>query len=167
MKEFITRTIDFFYPPFRKIMPLQTFRYAACGGGNALFGLVTFTIGYKIVFAQRVVDLGFFAFEPYSAALFLSSAITFLIGFILNKYVVFTASYLRGRIQLFRYFLSFAFNLVINYGMLKLLVEILQQDPVLSQVITIALVITISYFTQRHFTFRIKQEGTPNFTDIE
>lgn len=167
MKQLITATIDFFYPPFRRVMPLQTFRYAACGGGNALFGLITYFIGYQFIFARRIFDLGFFAFEPYSAALFLSSALTFIIGFILNRYVVFTTSNLRGRIQLFRYFLSFSFNLVINYGMLKLLVEILHWDAMLSQVITIALVIGISYFTQRHFTFRVKKDGLAEFTELE
>jgi putative flippase GtrA len=167
MKHYITAIIDFFYPPFRKIMPLQTFRYAACGGGNALFGLFTYIIGYQYVFAQQVFDFGFFAFKPHIAALFLSSTITFIIGFVLNRYVVFTESYLRGRIQLFRYFLSFAFNLVVNYGMLKLLVELMHWNALVSQVITIALVISISYFTQRHFTFRIKKEGIPEFTDLE
>ncbi len=167
MKQFITGIIDFFYPPFRKIMPLQTFRYAACGGGNALFGLLTYFIGYRYIFAENIFDIGFFAFEPHSAALFLSSAITFIIGFILNRYVVFTTSNLKGRIQLIRYFMSFAFNLIINYGMLKLLVEVLGWDAMLSQVITISLVIGISYFTQRHFTFRVKKDGAAEFSKLE
>ena len=135
-------------------MPLQTFRYAACGGGNALFGLITYFIGIEYIFI-------------HNAALFLSSTITFIIGFILNRFVVFTTSNLRGRIQLFRYFLSFSFNLIINYWVLKLLVEILHWDAMLSQVITIALVIGISYFTQRHFTFRVKKDGMAELTDLE
>jgi putative flippase GtrA len=157
MKHALTSAIDFFYPPFKKVMPLQTFRYAACGGGNALFGLLVFTIGFEHIFARRNFDLGFMVFEPYSAALLLSSTITFIIGFLLNKYVVFTSSYLRGRVQLFRYFLSFTFNLFLNYGLLKLLVEMLHLDPVLSQVISICVVIGVSYLTQRHFTFRMKK----------
>ncbi len=148
-------------------MPLQTFRYAACGGANALLGLITFYIGYRFIFAEQVVDLGFIAFEPHSAALITSSAITFFIGFILNRYVVFTTSNLRGRIQFFRYFLSFSFNLIINYFLLKLLVEKLFVDAMLGQVITIAVVIAISYFTQRHFTFRVKKDGAAQFTELE
>jgi putative flippase GtrA len=70
---------------------------------------------------------------------------------------VFTSSYLRGRVQLFRYFLSFTFNLFLNYGLLKILVEMLHLDPVLSQVISICVVIGVSYLTQRHFTFRVKK----------
>ncbi len=148
-------------------MPLQTYRYAFCGGANAAFGLLTYFIGYRFLFAGRIFDMGFFAFKPHIAALFLSSTITFIIGFLLNRYVVFTTSYLRGRIQLFRYFLSFAFNLVFNYLMLKLLVEALHMDAVLSQVITIVLVIAISYLTQKHFTFRVKQDGNAEFSELE
>lgn len=167
LKQVITNIIDSFYPPFRKLMPLQTFRYAACGGGNAAFGLLTYFVCYQYVFAGKVFNFGFYAFEPHVAALFVSSAITFIIGFVLNRYVVFTGSYLKGRIQLFRYFLSFSFNLIVNYAMLKLLVEVLNWHAVLSQVITIGLVIVISYFTQRHFTFRVKKDGHAEFTDLE
>lgn len=148
-------------------MPLQTFRYAACGGGNALLGLITYFIGITYLFPHKIVDLGFYVFKQHVAALFLSSSITFLVGFILNRFVVFTSSYLRGRIQLFRYFLSFGFNLIINYWLLKLLVEKLLLDPLLSQVITIVLVIGISYFTQRHFTFRVKKNGAAEFTELK
>lgn len=167
MKELISSVINFFYPPFQKFMPLQTFSYAACGGGNALLGLITFYIGYRFVFAEQVVDFGFIAFEPHSAALIVSSFITFIVGFILNRYVVFTTSNLRGRIQFFRYFLSFSFNLIINYFLLKLLVEKLHIDAMLGQLITIAVVIAISYFTQRHFTFKVKKDGAAEFTELK
>lgn len=148
-------------------MPLQTFRYAACGGGNALLGLITYSIGFHFIFARTVFDLGFFAFEPYSAALFFSSAITFILGFILNRYVVFTTSYLKGRIQLFRYFLSFTFNLFLNWILLKLFVKNLGWDEMISQVISISIVILVSYFTQRHFTFRIKKDGHAELSNLE
>ncbi len=167
MKELITRLIDFFYPPFRKMMPLQTFRYAACGGGNAVFGLITYFIGYQYIFDGTVFDLGFYAFKPHTAAVLLSSFITFLVGFILNRYIVFVESNLRGRIQLFRYFLSFTFNLLVNIALLKLLVEVLHVHPLISQMITILIVIAISYLTQRHFTFRVNKDGSTSLSELE
>lgn len=148
-------------------MPLQTFRYAACGAGNALLGLIIYVIGYQYIFAGTDFHFGFYAFKPHVAALFLSSSINFIVGFVLNRYVVFTSSYLRGRIQLFRYFLSFSFNLFFNYGMLKLLVEVLHWNPLISQVVTIILVIGISYFTQRHFTFRVKKDGHAELSNLK
>ena len=41
-KDRIIAFIDFFYPPFRKLMPEQTFRYAACGGANTVLGLTIY-----------------------------------------------------------------------------------------------------------------------------
>lgn len=154
MKNFLTDSIDLFYPPFKNVVTLQTFRYAACGGANTFLGLSNFYIGFYYIFNEKYFDVGFFVFEPHSAALLLSSTITFIIGFLLNKFVVFTDSYLRGRVQLFRYFLSFLFNVVVNYFMLKLLVELWNWNVMLSQVLTIIFVIGLSYVSQKHFTFR-------------
>ncbi|MEI8054261.1 MAG: GtrA family protein [Bacteroidota bacterium] len=156
MKHNISNFIDIFYPPFRRIMPIETYRYAACGGINTLLGLFNYYISYHYIFNKVVFDLGFFAFKPHMAALFFSGIISFLLGFLLNKYVVFTGSNLKGRIQLFRYFLSFAFNLFFNYLMLKFLVEFMGQPAFFSQLITTVLVIAISYFSQKYFTFKVK-----------
>ncbi len=164
MRNGIIRVIDFFYPLFRRLMPLQTFRYAACGGFNVLLGFVIFTVLFHLLAPYGVVRLAAGAFEPYSVSLFLSSATVFCVGFLLNKYVVFTASNLRGRIQLFRYFLSFISNLAINYVLLKFLIVYLGLYPVLAQVIVTAILVVLSYFTQQYFTFRVKEgeEGVRN-----
>ena len=154
MKHKVISVLDYFYPPFSRLMPIQTFRYAACGGANTFLGLCIYAFSLKYIFNNEIFHFGLSAFKPHNAALFLSSCIVFIIGFILNKYVVFVGSYLRGRIQLFRYFLSFFFNLVINYFLLKLLVEGLHWDPLLSQVITTCIIIAISYLTQKHFSFK-------------
>jgi hypothetical protein len=154
MKQTVTSFIDFFYPPFKKWMPLVTFRYAACGGGNTLMALAIYSIGYHHVFNKSNFNLGLITFKPHIAALFLASTFSFSIGFFLNKYVVFVESNLRGRVQLFRYFLSFAFNLCLNFIMLKLLVEVFFWGAIVSQFITTALVIAVSYVTQKYFTFK-------------
>ena len=158
MRNSIISVIDFFYPPFKRIMPLQTFRYAACGSFNVVLGFVIFTSLYQFVLKQQVIDLGFYVFESYSLALLISSCTVFFIGFMLNKYVVFVASNLRGRIQLFRYFLSFISNLTINYVLLKILVKYLHLHPVMAQVFVTCFVVTLSYFTQQYFTFKVKEE---------
>ena len=148
--------IDFFYPPFRKLMPEQTFRYAFCGGANTVLGLAIYFISYVYIFKKENLDLGFYAFKPHMASLFVSFCINFAVGFLLMKYVVFVDSNLKGRIQLVRYFLSFAINLVLNYFLLKLFVELLYMNVLISQFITTCIVVTLSYISQRHFTFRVK-----------
>jgi putative flippase GtrA len=156
MRNNINRFLDFFYPIFKRFMPIETFRYAACGGINTMSGLLVWYVCYHFVFSRMVVNLVFYSFEPYTLALIVSSTYSFTLGFLLNKYVVFTSSNLKGRIQLFRYFLSFAFNLMLNYFLLKLFVEKFAWDAFLSQLLTTVVVIGVSYFSQKHFTFKIK-----------
>lgn len=152
----ITAIIDFFYQPFKKWLPLQTFRYASCGGANTLLGFLLYTFSYKFIFREQVFNVGFYAFKPHIASLIFSFLINFPVGFMLMKYVVFVDSNIRGRVQLFRYFFVFLSNLILNYFMLKVLVEVLDMNAILSQVISTVVVITISYLLQRHFTFKVE-----------
>jgi putative flippase GtrA len=156
MRNNINQFLDFFYPIFKRFMPIETFRYAACGGINTMSGLLVWYVCYHFVFSRMVVNLVFYSFESYTLALLVSSSYSFTLGFLLNKYVVFTSSNLKGRIQLFRYFLSFAFNLILNYFLLKCLVEKFQWDAFISQLLTTFVVIGVSYFSQKYFTFKIK-----------
>ena len=65
-RDFVLPIIDFFYPPFKKLMNMQTFRYAASGGGNTMLGLIVYYIGYKYIFAEKTFEFGFFAFKGHS-----------------------------------------------------------------------------------------------------
>ena len=124
MKQQFTSILDFFYPLFRRIMPLQTYRYAVCGGITTVCGLGAYFIGYQYLFAGENFDFGFFAFKPHIAALFLSFIVSCSVGFCFSKFIVFAGSDLKGRVQLFRYFLTAFVNLIVNYLLLKLLVKI-------------------------------------------
>lgn len=157
IREFILPVIDFFHPPFRKIMNVQTFRYAAAGGGNMLLGFVIYSVFYQYILAGRDLDLGFYAFKSHVAALFFSFIFTFPTGFFLAKYVVFSDSRIRGWVQLFRYLMICLFNLALNYILLKILVEIFQIHAIVAQIMTSSVVIVVSYLAQRHFSF--KSEG--------
>lgn len=155
-KQTIISLIDFFYPPFKKLMPLQTFRYAACGGGNTVLGIAVFYIFHEYVFKGKIFSFNFYALEAHTASNIISFCVTLLVGFLLMKYVVFTGSNLKGRIQLFRYTLSSLINLLISTLLLKLFVEQLQFNAIAAQLITTVIVIVIAYVSQKHFTFKIK-----------
>jgi putative flippase GtrA len=158
-RDFILPIIDFFYPPFRRIMNLQTFRYAVSGGGNLLLGFMIYFISYKYIFYENDFHFSFYAFKAHIAALFISFLVTFPVGFFMSKYVVFSDSNLKGRIQLFRYFMICMFNLVLNYLFLKIFVEVFHIYAVLAQVFTISIVVVFSYIAQRNFSFK---PGMPN-----
>lgn len=157
-RDFVLPIIDFFYPPFRRLMNIQTFRYAASGGGNTLLGLIVYYIGFKFIFAEKTFDIDFFAFKGHIAALILSFCVTFPVGFFMSKYVVFSDSNMKGRIQLFRYLMICLFNLALNYILLKIFVEKLHIYPVIAQVITICIVVLFSYVAQRNYSFKASPE---------
>ena len=160
IRKSIFAVLDIFYPLFRKLMPLQTYHYAACGGGNTLLSLLIYSVTYNFIFKKQVVYLGPLAFEPYIAAFLIAFIITFPIGFYLSMYVVFQGSYLRKRIQLLRYFLVAMGCILINYICLKIFVGIFGWYPTPSQILTTAIVILFSYFTQRHFSFKREKPVT-------
>lgn len=157
-RDFILPIIDFFYPPFKKLMNLQTFRYAASGGGNMLLGFASYFISYKYIFQEKEFHFGFYAFKGHIAALILSFIVTFPVGFFMSKYVVFSDSKMKGRIQLFRYFMICMFNLGLNYILLKIFVEKFYIYPVIAQIITICIVVVFSYIAQRNFSFKATTE---------
>jgi len=158
MRNLILQVIDFFHRPFAKLIPLQTFRYLACGGGNTALDIVLYFIMYNFVLHQQMVHLPFVTITPHIAALFMSLAITFPTGFLLSKYVVFSESNLRGRTQLFRYFMLVSACILLNYVFMKLFVEHLHIYPTISKIFTTFFVVCFSYLTQKKFTFKVKPE---------
>jgi putative flippase GtrA len=158
MKNLILQVIDFFYRPFARLMPLQTFRYLACGGGNTLLDIVLYYIMYNFVLHQQPIHLPSLTISSPIAALFMAMSITFPTGFLLSKYIVFSESNLRGRIQLFRYIVQVAACLLLNYLFMKLFVEYLHIYPTISKILTTFFVVCFSYLTQKKFTFKVKSE---------
>ena len=150
----ILSLIDFFYPLFKRFMPLQTYRYAACGGGNTAFNILIFFVVHNFVLKNQVLHLGPIAISSHIASFLIAFCITFPIGFYLSMYVVFQGSYLRRRIQFVRYFLVAMACIVLNYVFLKLFVDYLNWYPTPSLIVTTAIVVTFSYLSQKHFSFK-------------
>lgn len=154
MKETITSIIDFFYPPFQKVMDIKTFRYLACGGGNTVLDIFIYFISYNFILDKNIVHLPFIAVSPHIAAFIISFSITFPLGFFLMRNIVFTGSYLRGRIQFIRYLLLVLVCILLNYIFIKLFVEHFGIYPTVAKILTTGIIITFSYITQRNFTFK-------------
>jgi len=140
-------------------MPVRTFRYAVCGGGNMLVDIIIYYISYNFILYKQNLDLGFITFKPHIAALWMAFVVTFPLGFLLSKYIVFDKSQLRGRIQLFRYLLIVGVNLILNYAFLKTLVEYLNFYPTIARIFTTCIIVTFSFLSQKHFTFKERKES--------
>ncbi|WP_113635353.1 GtrA family protein [Nubsella zeaxanthinifaciens] len=154
LRAILLPVIDFFYPPFRKIFDLQTFRYLACGGGNAALNLLTFYLAYNFIFQQEVVYLMSYPVSRYIAAYLLALSISFPIGFTLNKFVVFQQSNLQSHVQLFRYAFVTVSSILFDYLLLHFLVGYLGFWATPSQALIIVFLSLYAYFCQTYFTFK-------------
>ena len=154
---FIENIIMWFYPPFKKFMPEQTFKYAVTGGSNTTLDIILYYIFYNFVLKKEVLDLGFLAITPHIAAFMMSFSITFPLGFILAKFISFPGSYLRKRIQLLRYGLTVTGSILFNYIFLKLFVEAFGWYATPSKILTTLIVVIFSYTAQKYFTFRTEK----------
>jgi len=154
LKRLIENILDLFYPFFNKIFDKTTFRYAACGGANTIFDLLLFFLIYNFILQKQFIFLPFITVSPHIAAFLLAFCISFPTGFFLNKTIVFQDSYLRGRVQLFRYFLTVCLSLFLNYIFLKFFVERLHFYPTLSKFLTTFFVVGVSFISQKYFSFK-------------
>ncbi len=160
IRSLIIQFIDYFYVPFRKYIPLETFRYAATGGFNTTLDITLYFICYNFVLDKNIVDLKIVAISPYIAAFLIVFPITFLTGFLLAKYITFTNSEIRGRVQLIRYMLSVTGSVLLNYVFLKFLVEFGGLWPTLAKLITTGIVVIYSFFVQKFYTFKTSKMAT-------
>lgn len=153
-KSFITRVIDFFYPPFANLMPRKTFRYLASGGSNFVLDILIYFISYNFILEKQ--DIALTQELVISAPIFafiISFSICFPYGFLMSKFVVFQESNIKGRIQLFRYLVVVGINILLNYILMKLFVEVAHFYPTVSRTITAILVAVFSYIVNQRFAF--------------
>ena len=157
-KNNITTIIDFFYPPFSRIMPLQTFRYAACGGTSTSLDILMYWFSYNYILHQHNMRLGFTTISAYVASVFIAFCVSFPTGFFLNRHIAFPGSTLHGRVQLFRYFVLVLICIGLNIVFIKLFVEQFHIYPTIAKVLTTIIVVCFSYITQKNFTFKVEEQ---------
>jgi putative flippase GtrA len=146
--------IDLIYPLFKSFMPKQLFRYAFCGGFAVMVDITVFFVSYNFVFGKELVHFSNYVLQPHTAAFIVAFLCSFPVGFFLQKYITFTNSNLRGRVQLFRYILIVIICFLMNYYGIKTLVEQYHIFPTLAKMIVTVFVVAFSYFAQRHFSFK-------------
>lgn len=156
ISHFILSVVDWFYPMFQKLMPKQTYRYAACGGFNTVLDIGLFFIAYNYIFDKSTVQLGNIIVSGHIASFMLSFIVTFPTGFYLSRYVVFQETSVTKREQLGKYFLVVFGCILLNYIFLKIFVDSFGWYPTPSKMLTTVFVVMFSYFSQKNFTFKAK-----------
>lgn len=146
--------IDFFYPPFSRFMTIQFFRYGTVGSINLVIDWVSYYLIYQFVLQKQMLELGFVTISSHIATMIIKFPFMLMLGFLMQKYITFSASEIPGKTQLFRYFLTVMVNLAINYIGLKILVDHMGFYPTPSNMLVTIFTILVSYLSQKHFTFK-------------
>ena len=157
LKDLILTVLNLLYLPFRKTVPFQAFKYAACGAGNMCFDILVYFLSYHFLLDKQVLHTPIGAISPHIAAFLIAFIFSFPTGFLLNRYIVFPGSALPGRSQLMRYFLLVIICIFLNYAFIKLFVEVFDIYPTISKILTTVIVAAFSYLTQKHFTFKVNK----------
>jgi putative flippase GtrA len=111
------------------------------------------------VFDKMPIHVLGMTIPAHISAFMVSFTVSFPMGFILSKFVVFTTSELRGRQQLFRYGLTVLSCIGLNYLFLKLFVDGFGWYATPSKAMTTLVVAVYSYYTQQYFSFKVKTRG--------
>lgn len=151
----LTSLIDTLYiKPLERVMSRYTFGYILCGIANMALDTLWYYLIYHYVVFEQNIDLGIVVISPHIAALIIVFPITFITGFLLNRYVAFRSTEQRKRNQLVRYALSIIGSILLNYVLLKLFVEVCDIWPTVSKMLTTVIVALYSFLAARYFTFR-------------
>ena len=153
--EAITKAIDLFYiKPLRRVFSQQVFHYLACGAITALLDTIWYYIIYHYIVCERFIDLYFVVMSPHIAALCVVFPITFFTGFWLNRNVAFRVTEISSLPQLAKYALTVVGSILLNYGCMKLFVEVYGVWATPSKILTTAVCAVYSFMVGKYFTFR-------------
>ena len=152
------KLIDSFYFLFKKFMPLKTYRYAVCGGGNLVLDTLLYFISFHYIFDKQDVDLSVIVMSGHIASLFFVFPITFIVGFLLNRFIVFPESNIPAWTQLMRYLGVGLIALVISYVSMKFFVDGLGFYPTPSKILSVGVTIIFSYLMQSKFSFKVDKQ---------
>ncbi|MBO7300779.1 MAG: GtrA family protein [Tidjanibacter sp.] len=155
IQEKITKVIDFFYvKPLRRFVPLQTFRYAMCGGANLVLNWLVYALLYDVVLGFDYLNVGIGYVSRHIAALAITFPITLITGYLLQSRISFAGSPLGDRVSGVRYLITTLGSLAINYACLKLFVEVCDVYAPVAQIVTSLITIIYSYLLQKFWTFK-------------
>jgi putative flippase GtrA len=158
LQHYIVGFIDFFHRPFARVIPTQTFRYLACGGSNTVLNWVLYSLSFNVFLHRQDTHFaGGIDITARVVAYIISFSISFPIGFILSRHIVFPESNLHGRVQFFRYAIVTATFILLTYVLIKVFAIIMPMVRAdISYIFVMVITAVLSYLSQRFYTFKTK-----------
>lgn len=171
-RHIIIAFIDFFHKPVARWIPTQTFRYLACGGSNTVLNWLVYHFAFiNLLHGADVPLFAGYIIHAEVLAYVISFSISFPIGFVLSRHIVFPESNLHGRVQFFRYALATASLILVTYLLIKFCAFALPMVRAdISYIFVMVITAILSYISQRVFTFKtvdVPAENIPENVTLE
>jgi putative flippase GtrA len=155
MRNILLKVIDSGYFLVKRFIPIRTYRYALCGGGNLALDILLYFVFFHFIVQKQDIDFHFFVLSPHIASLFFIYPITLVSGFVLNRYIVFSDSELKVFTQLFRYTMVSVSSFLLSYVLMKFFVDFLEFYPTPSKILSTTVIVLFSYIMQNKFSFKV------------
>ncbi len=158
LRKIIYSTLEIFYFPFKKVMDFELYAYLTVGAANTALNIILFALLYQFLLPLSGFTLIQFHVESYTVSLLIAFLITVPTGYWLSKNFAFDRKNESKQSiqQLGKYFLVVLQGLVSDYIILASLVEFAGIHPTIAKIISTIIVVTLNYFLQKYFTFRLK-----------
>jgi len=150
LTRFIHQLLRLFYPVFSKLMPYPVYAYLVTGAINTLLNIGLFVACFQ------ALSTNVFATE---AATVVSFTITVVTGFWLQRNFAFNTgetSRRQSRQQFGKYALVALQGQLSAYLLTKGMIVFLHLGGSLAYILTACIMLTLNYFLQKYFTFRVK-----------
>ncbi|RQO64392.1 hypothetical protein DBR40_25545 [Pedobacter sp. KBW01] len=148
MDKIISKTLDIFFPLFKKVMTKEVYRFLAVGGVCFFLNFCIFHSSYFFLYKDN-----FHPVKPHTLALLSSLSITIFVGYFLNRSYVFVTKEANEQRQFFRYFLTTILNVLISIYLLDFLI-MAKINVTIAFILNVVIVQTINFFVQKNFSFK-------------
>lgn len=120
--------------------------------------ILVYFVSYHFLLHEQDVVLPFMVVRSAVAAAAIAFVISTPYGFLMSRYIVFSESNLKTRVQIFRYLMTVAACAVLTYFFLPFFHYTCGIYATPASILTTAVVAVFSYVSQRFFTFKVKEE---------
>lgn len=141
---------------FKKLTNSKVFRYFISAGIATWVDITVYFLAFNYIYQKMDIDFfGMITITAPTASLILSYTMGLITNFTITKFMVFKESELETYKQLFRYILVAMVVLVLNYFLMKFLIETLQWYPTIARAVSAVSVGLLSFVVHKTFSFKV------------
>ncbi|WP_414684809.1 GtrA family protein [Mucilaginibacter sp.] len=139
----------------KKLARNQVLRFVFSAGLGFLVDISAFYLLFHNLLTQPTYKIFSFTFRNFTVSLAISFFLGVVVNFLITRYMVFNESTSKPSKQFFRFVLVAVVGFFANWGVVKLLVEIVGMYPPIARPLAALSLFFASYFIHKAFSFSL------------